>query len=204
MDTKHILERVTDVNEIFPIGELPHERIEWLEQYYIRAEKIRLDAWNMLQDIHRDIVRFECEEELSTEKMINSHADYDGETLKIVVNDYLPRKCLISDRKVLSMLRQAWWGNVLRPLNQLKKKTKIEFNQMHCIIITYVPRDVVWDIDNRVYKFIPDALKYTGIIPNDSWRKMSFSVIGRVDKENPRTEIYVKELSKIFPELSAV
>ncbi|WP_421070321.1 hypothetical protein [Pelotomaculum propionicicum] len=181
---------------------MPHERIEWLEQNYIRAEKIRLEAWSMLQSIRKDIEKHGFESEISIEKMINSHAEYDGKTLKIVVDDYLPRKCLLGDKKAVLLLRQMWQVSIARPINQLQKDREIRFNQAHCIIVPYIPRDCIWDVDNRVFKFIPDALKYTGIVATDSWSNMSVSIIGGVDKENPRTEIYVEELSNKFPELA--
>lgn len=197
-----IIGKETDINNIYPAGGLPHERIEWLEQNYIRAEIIRLEAWIMLQEIRKTVEDFELD--INTERMINSNAEYDGKTLKIVVDDYLPRKCLMGDRKALSLLRRTWVGGITRLINQLQKDKGIRFNQAHCVIVSYIPRDCTWDVDNRVFKFIPDALKYTGIVATDSWSNMSVSIVGRVDKEAPRTEIYVTELVDKFPELVSI
>ena len=50
------------------------------------------------------------------------------------------------------------------------------------------------DPDNYNGKFILDGLREAGIIEDDSFKNIELQLCGSYDKENPRTEITVKEL----------
>ena len=103
--------------------------------------------------------------------------------LRITINDYLPR-----NRFVTSDVRDSWIGIIAKTL--LDKD--IHFEKALCIIVNYLPREG-WDVDNRGYKIIIDALRYARVIQNDTFRELAFMVLGEVDLDNPRTEIYVRE-----------
>jgi|GEM_PF-4160424 len=45
-----------------------------------------------------------------------------------------------------------------------------------------------------VGKFLLDGLTKVGIIKDDSFSNIDLVLVGRVDRENPRTEIMVKEV----------
>ena len=49
------------------------------------------------------------------------------------------------------------------------------------------------DPDNYNGKFILDGLREAGIIEDDSFSNIELQLCGSYDKENPRTEITVKE-----------
>ena len=49
------------------------------------------------------------------------------------------------------------------------------------------------DPDNYNGKFILDGLREAGIIEDDSFKNIELQLCGAYDKENPRTEITVKE-----------
>lgn len=50
------------------------------------------------------------------------------------------------------------------------------------------------DPDNYAGKFLLDGLVNCGVIKDDSFKCIDLELIGKYDKENPRTEITVKEL----------
>lgn len=51
------------------------------------------------------------------------------------------------------------------------------------------------DVDNY-YKFVGDSLKKCDLIEDDSFKNIEIYLRGRVDRNNPRTEIYIWELDK--------
>lgn len=50
------------------------------------------------------------------------------------------------------------------------------------------------DPDNYNGKFILDGLREAGIIEDDSFKNVELQLCGSYDKENPRTEIIIKEV----------
>jgi len=129
------------------------------------------------------ILDFDSEELRSLDLMETAKSWIENGVLRITINDYLPR-----NRFVTSDVRDSWIGMIAKTL--LDKD--IYFEKALCIIVTYLPREG-WDVDNRGYKIIIDALRYARVITNDTFRELAFMVIGDVDPENPRTEIYVRE-----------
>lgn len=72
---------------------------------------------------------------------------------------------------------------VPRPKEPLKK-SKV-------IVIYYFKDKRRRDPDNYSGKFILDGLVRSGIIKDDSFDCIDLQLIGRVDKGNPRTEIFI-------------
>lgn len=63
------------------------------------------------------------------------------------------------------------------------------------VVLTYYFKDRRrHDPDNYAGKFILDGLVRAEIIIDDSFDNISLHLNGRYDKDNPRTEIYIKEL----------
>ena len=70
-----------------------------------------------------------------------------------------------------------------------------QFDKALCVIRVYSPASY-WDVDNRAYKYIIDSLRYNKLIKDDRQNYLSFMVLGEMDKEHPRTEIYIMERPK--------
>lgn len=182
-------------NESMPYGTLPHERIGWLIEQYNSIEIMRLQLWEKIQEVKDYIGKNGGD---PTILGIDSEAFYDGKVLKILIKDYLPRSCLVQAKSSGEPLRYRWLKAIVDAVNSLKiKGMQPSFNRAHCIITVYLPRKVNWDVDNRAYKFIIDGLRYADVIDNDTADKLVFTVVGEVDKTNPRTEITVSEYRKI-------
>lgn len=191
------------LDETLPFGSLPHERLDWLIDYYNSLELKRLEAWKMLVEVKDNFDELNLP--IDTTPIINSTATYEREILKILINDYIPRKCLIKERNNISPLRYHWLRAVSDPIKKLQASgVNLHFQKAFCIIRCYVPRNIAQDVDNIAYKIILDGLRYTKIINDDTWKQMSFMVDGDIDRENPKTEIYVMEYSKIMSFLGSV
>jgi hypothetical protein len=120
-------------------------------------------------------------------------AKYQNGVLSITIKDYLPHKKLVKRVRDSWVLKSYWTGCVSGAVEELRRRG-VEvpvISPALCQIITYVPIDTEWDVDNRVYKYVIDGLRYAGVLDTDAWENMAFMVVGRIDKENPRTEINV-------------
>lgn len=76
----------------------------------------------------------------------------------------------------------------------VKKKPAKPIEKAVVNIIYYFPDERKRDPDNYSGKFILDGLTKAGIIKDDSFNNIELVLAGRVDRENPRTEIIVKEV----------
>lgn len=77
----------------------------------------------------------------------------------------------------------------LNPLQRILKPVKV--------IITWCEPNRMRDPDNiaSAKKFILDALVKRGVLENDGWKQIvSFADYFKVDKENPRVEVVLKEI----------
>lgn len=159
-----------------------------LEEAYAYLEAARLNLWHQL----RGLRVYQEGKDLSSIPP-EPCATYQNGALTIVVRDYLPHKKLLKRVRDSWLLKSYWTGCISGAVEELRKKG-VEVPAVCpalCQIVTYVPVDTEWDVDNRVYKYVLDGLRYAGVLNTDSWENMAFMVVGRVDRENPRTEIYV-------------
>ena len=90
-----------------------------------------------------------------------------------------------------SSLQYQWLSMIAQSLKGIERS----FDKALIVIQIYSPAPY-WDVDNRSFKVIIDALKYQKLISDDTSNKMAFMVIGEVDPDHPRTEIYVREMPK--------
>lgn len=75
-----------------------------------------------------------------------------------------------------------------------KKKPAKPIEKAVVNITYYFPDKRKRDPDNYSGKFLLDGLTKAGIIKDDSFDNIDLALAGRVDRENPRTEIMVKEV----------
>lgn len=106
----------------------------------------------------------------------------EGGVLRIALDECLPR-----DRTFTGQMKRVWIRKICKALSGID----IFFDRAVCIIIAYAPTERDWDVDNRAYKVIPDAIEAAGKIAKDTYQHLTLMVIGDVDKTDPRTEIFV-------------
>lgn len=189
-------------NEVFPLGTMPHERLNWLMKYYRNLKRKEMEAWGMVRELRRYVERTGLTDIIDITPMINSEAKFENGVLKITVFDYLPRKCLIEEKGAITELTNHWLDSINDAILRLRKTgVDVHFKKADCFIFPFVPHNREVDPDNMAFKLILDALRYNKIIPNDSIKEITFRVEGNVDRENPRTEIYVFEYRDFKEEL---
>jgi hypothetical protein len=118
-----------------------------------------------------------------------AYAYIKNNAIHIIVNECLPRVC---DIRNSSHIRDHWVSMISCGLT--KAKINKSFKHALCIIKIYAPIESIWDVDNRAYGIIIDAIRYNRIIKDDSWNNLSFMVTGQKDTERPRVEIIIQEL----------
>ena len=102
--------------------------------------------------------------------------------LRITVDECLPRGNVVS-----KPVKMRWINKIRRALLDVN----IRFDSATIVIEVCSPHLVTWDTDNRAHSMIINAIRYMKIIPDDSYQHMSYMVSGKVDSDNPRTEIYI-------------
>ncbi|RJX20161.1 MAG: hypothetical protein C4575_07020 [Desulforudis sp.] len=159
---------------------------EFLEKSYAQIENLRLQILEELYKIQREMEHWDVLDK--SERTNIARADYDGKTLKIVVNDVLPRH--VSGVKN-SLMRVGWCQSIIDAIQTLRetKGANPTFEKALCHITVYHYLDTRWDIDNRAFKYLIDGLVCARVIPDDSWQYLTLMVTGKYDKERPRTEI---------------
>jgi hypothetical protein len=180
------------------IPDIP-KQLSLTEELYIKVEEFRLALWKAIQNYKDSLEREGIDAE---SKLIDATAIYNGRVLKLVINDYLPHKRFL-DSSYSEDLRYRWIRGIANAVNALRDTgVTVEFHKsVLCQIVMYIPIRRYWDVDNRVYKYVIDALRYARVVPGDAFDKMSILLTGGVDKVNPRTEIYVYEPSHILTDM---
>ena len=134
--------------------------------------------WSMITDHtlqREDIIEEAFENQVYTE--------VEGDCIKITIKDILPREVNITN----SMIRTYW----LSLMSYALKDVQLKYDKVICAIKVISPA-TYWDVDNRAYKIIVDAIRLQGLIKDDQHRYLSLLILGdEIDKENPRTEITI-------------
>ncbi|HIE11917.1 MAG TPA: hypothetical protein EYP63_00565 [Desulfotomaculum sp.] len=154
---------------------------ETVKQSYLCVEELRLTLLDLImteQQEGRLPEHLDC--------LPRAEAHVEGGVVRLVLGDYLP---VISDVRSPKM-RLHWTTLVAQAVGTLS--TVPRFTRAFCVIVPYRPRPR-WDPDNVVYKYILDGVRYTLLCGDDTHQNMLFAVIGAVDRENPRTEVYIAE-----------
>jgi hypothetical protein len=182
---------------------------EDIDKLCLQIEELKLTAWDLLQTTQSEMIT--NGQMTAAERKIDAHAEYDGEVLKITVND-LPPRTGPPDTHPGGYENRYWFLNLIWAIDRLDLPsgvfsdqgsgpdaigpgaiaTKPSCDRALCAIKVYWKRDVRWDVDNRVLYTIASALRMAGIIPCQGWDKIAFLlVLGGVDRKNPRTEICI-------------
>ncbi|OPZ90999.1 MAG: hypothetical protein BWY74_02112 [Firmicutes bacterium ADurb.Bin419] len=150
-----------------------------LEEAYLLTETARMKLWATINDATLEPFK---KDEQGTMQM--TETEVNDSYIKITINDILPRAVGVPK----SSLEQHWLSLMYKAL----KDIKIQYQKVLCVIKIFSPANH-WDVDNRTYRIIIDSLRYGKIIPNGKCNSVSFMVMGNIDKDNPRTEIYLLE-----------
>lgn len=151
-----------------------------MHEVYRDVEKLRLKLWSGIL-VNEEEVDWAAARAFS---LPTSRAEVKDGVICVVLNDYLPR---VKNRG--EEMRLHWIRMVVRAINRLGSVPA--FKKVFCVIVAYLPAGG-WDADNIVFKYILDGVRYA-VLDGDTYDKLSFAVIGAVDREHPRTEVYIAE-----------
>lgn len=100
-------------------------------------------------------------------------------------------------RKIQSHAYQAekkkWAWMILEAVGRNKPKIPIELATV--TLCYHFPDKRRRDPDNYSGKFILDGLVNAGVIKDDSFKNINLRLLGKHDKQNPRTEVTIEEES---------
>lgn len=86
------------------------------------------------------------------------------------------------------------WTEAVMWVVLAKEKPKKPFDRARVKITYFFPTNARHDADNYAGKFLLDGLTKAGVIVDDDLKHITTTIIGKVDKNNPRTEIEVEEM----------
>lgn len=145
--------------------------------YLVRKAHKKLES--ALIDMEQALMR-EMEDIGTIEPINGATAWVESGILRINIDECLPR--------IVSKPTKIRWINKIR---RALLDVSVRFESATIIIQVYSPYSIPWDTDNRAQSMIINAIRYMKVIPDDSYQYMSYLVSGKVDNDNPRTEIYV-------------
>ena len=140
------------------------------------------------------------DDELYLPGRAGAEASYENGIVKYVVPE-IPWH-VRNDDPLQSKLNSFWTELILYA--HTKADIKIQFQKALCIIKVYYPLKTPWDIDNRAYKHIVDAIRYTKLIPDDSSKHLSIMFTGVPGSKEKKTEIFVCDIELISALFSEV
>ncbi|MDT3417157.1 hypothetical protein QO009_003052 [Brevibacillus aydinogluensis] len=122
--------------------------------------------------------------------------------VRFVMEGVLPIIFDKSDAKYHRKVREHYMNQMVQfvTTNHIQRK----FAPAFVLLAQYFPDMKIRDLDNRSKSFIFNGLRYSGLIQEDSWFKLSYMDCGFLDKENPRTEIWVCNQSDMFEVLEEI
>ena len=103
---------------------------------------------------------------------------------------------MILQRQAMNTLKQTWKDFIIWWINDLEYQD-YKLDKYEMIFTIYMPTKRRSDPDNMSPKFIMDGFTESGfIIDDDGAHLKALTIKTDYDKENPRTEIYVKILEE--------
>ncbi|KHO63200.1 hypothetical protein THYS13_13200 [Thermoanaerobacter sp. YS13] len=163
--------------------------IKHLLSAYAAIEKVRKELyWALNYRIRsgEEPVKIFPPDDVKTEILDN------GNTVKLTIMDY-PSRLQITKKEE----KERWTNNITFALR--KTKLEVSFDRIFVFVRFYLPVKNT-DVDNYDISPIINGIKYSGIIPDDTYKYVSFGFNAAFSK-NPKTEIYVIKYNKYLPEI---
>lgn len=89
-------------------------------------------------------------------------------------------------------VKNFWQSTIISALEHYSIE---EFAKPAFVLIEIYKKGEFWDIDNRNVKFIIDAIRYAGVIKDDTYKEIAYSVLGHKSEFN-KTIITVSDRLK--------
>lgn len=173
------------------------EQSDYLENALKNAELVRVNTYEAYLRF-TDWVQFDkigplldFDEEITCDVL-------DGNIMKIEMKGHLPfikREHKHQAKEYYGQLRDHYIPRINKAIT--KRNPNIKFDRAFVLIVQYFPNNSIKDLDNQFKSFIFNSLRFTQIVKGDSWQALSYIDDAGMDKENPRTEIYVSSRDNI-------
>lgn len=108
-------------------------------------------------------------------------------------NKFMGRGTQKTQSQVYQAEKRKWAWMILEAVGRDKPKEPIELAAV--TLCYHFPDKRRRDPDNYSGKFILDGLVNAGVIKDDSFSNINLKLLGKYDKENPRTEIIIEEVA---------
>lgn len=101
---------------------------------------------------------------------------------------------MIMQRPAMNDLKQKWKDFIVWFINDLGYQD-MKIDNCEVEVTTYRKINREFDLDNTTIKFIQDGFVESGLLVDDNYKILKkLTLMGGIDKENPRTEIIIKIL----------
>lgn len=120
-------------------------------------------------------------------------ATYENGIVKFVVPELPPH--IRAEDSIQAKIKYHWQEMIVYAY--AKAGINVRFNHALCVIKIFHQLGAPWDVDNRVYKYIIDGIRYTKIIPDDSSEHLSYMVTGIANSKELKTEIFLMDFEKV-------
>lgn len=117
---------------------------------------------------------------------------------KPIENPYHPstNRWMIMQRPAMNTLKQKWKNFIIWLVNDLGYQD-MRIDSCEMLVTTYKKYNRNFDLDNTTIKFIQDGFVESGLLIDDNYKILKkITLMGGIDKENPRTEIIINVLEE--------
>jgi len=163
--------------------------IKHLLSAYAAIEKVRKELyWALNYRIRsgEEPVKIFPPDDVKTEILDN------GNAVKLTIMDY-PSRLQTTKKEE----KERWINNITFALRKIK--SQISFDRIFVFVKFYFPVKYT-DVDNYDIRAIINGIKYSGIVPDDTYKYVSFGYNASFSKE-PKTEIYVIKYNEYLPKI---
>jgi hypothetical protein len=127
-------------------------------------------------------------------------ATYENGIVKFVVPELPPH--IRAEDSIQAKIKYHWREMIVYAY--VKAGINVRFNHAFCLIKIYHQLGAPWDVDNRIYKYIIDGIRYTKMIPDDSSKHLSYMVTGIQNSNELKTEILVSDFEEVKDKLALI
>lgn len=186
------------MNQLYKLDSVEQNTINKMKEAYKNIATETYNLAKIISDIEKDETY-----DIKTGIKGEAHAEIVESYLKITV-DNIPDKIALFRNIGTQYYKKAmdyWIGAIMYALEDMEKN-KPRYLEKVIVIIKINYKDKIWDVDNHFVSMIVNAIRYSRVIDDDNFKKLSYMVIGDVAKdEKYNTEIYVvndSEFTKFY------
>lgn len=205
-DLTPLIQSIKPLEKITPTFMLDDylQMIEGLDKAGEQLHKTYIQQYIHLQRIKNELGKH-LDYGLDTNESINNESIHSSmltkDVLLIQLDHLLP---MINDenlreKRYFNELRNYYVPALTKSIDQVKANFK--YDKVFVSIVQYYPIKIVRDIDNHFIKFIFNSLRYSGVVPDDSFENIFFMMLGTLasDKSSDTgyTEIYITDHKKM-------